>query len=103
MSELMNLENLRAKLVSAARRHPPDARVPYAFEKRIMARLAPSRPEDLWSLWGTALWKGAAACAAVTVLSILLSFWNFRPSDETSDQSLESVVLAGADQMTDSW
>jgi hypothetical protein len=49
------------------------------------------------------LWKGAAACAAVTVLSILLSFWNFGPSDETSDQSLESVVLAGADQMTDSW
>jgi hypothetical protein len=77
--------------------------VPYAFEKRIMARL-PARPaEDLWSLWGFGLWKGAAACAAVTALSILLSLWNFRSADEGNDQTLESVVLAGAEQLTDSW
>lgn len=90
-------------MISAARRQASAEGVPYAFEKRIMARL-PSLPAvDLWSLWGAGLWKGAAACAAVTVLSILLTMWNFHPSDENNDQSLESVILAGADQMTDSW
>ena len=39
----MNLAELERKLIAAARANPPSDRVPYAFEKRIMARLA-ARP-----------------------------------------------------------
>ena len=38
----MNLDNLHNKLITAARATPADDRVPYAFEKRVMARLADS-------------------------------------------------------------
>ena len=99
----MNLENLRAKLLSAARQTAPDERVPYAFEKRIMAHLARKPAEDLFSLWGSALWKGAAACAVITALSVALSVWNFRSTTDTDDDGFETVVLAGADQMTQTW
>ena len=40
MSNAMNLAELERKLIAAARANPPSDRVPYAFEKRIMARLA---------------------------------------------------------------
>src|SRR2546429_320289 len=36
----MNLAELHKKLLAAARAHQPRADVPYAFEKRVMARLA---------------------------------------------------------------
>ena len=100
----MNLENLRTKLIAAARRNPPREDVPYAFEKRIMARLG-SRPiEDAWSLWATGLWKGAAACAAITAISIVLSVWALPAFAEPRDEApFETVLLAGADQLTESW
>jgi len=99
----MDLENLRTKLLSAARQTAPDERVPYAFEKRIMARLARKPAEDLFSLWGSALWKGAAACAVITALSVALSVWTFHSKTDTDDDSFETVVLAGADQLTQTW
>ena len=99
----MKLENLRAKLLAAARSNPPSASVPYAFEKRIMARLAERPIEDLFSLWGNALWKGAVACAAVTAVSVLLRFWTLQPANDADDDSFETVVLAGADQLTETW
>ena len=36
----MNVAELQNKLVAAARLSAPDDRVPYAFEKRIMAQIA---------------------------------------------------------------
>src|SRR5256885_15423022 len=99
----MNLENLRTKLLSAARQTAPDERVPYAFEKRIMAHLARKPAEDLFSLWGTALWKGAAACAAITAICVALSVWTFHSATDNDDAAFETVVLAGADQLTQTW
>src|SRR5438552_3949715 len=99
----MNLENLRAKLLSAARQIAPDERVPYAFEKRIMAHLARKPAEDLFSLWGSALWMGAAACAVITAVSVALSVWTFHSATDNEDDGLETVVLAGADQLTQTW
>ena len=99
----MDLENLRTKLLSAARQTAPDERVPYAFEKRIMAHLARKPAEDLFSLWGSALWKGAAACAVVTAVSVALSVWSFHSAPDGEDDGLETVVLAGADQLTQTW
>ena len=98
----MNLENLRTKLISAARNQTADESVPYLFEKRVMARLASPTMDDPWRLWGNALWKGAAACVALTALSIALTAWSFRGTDDNGDQ-FETVLLAGADQLTDTW
>src|SRR3954467_7098865 len=103
MSEYMNLENLRAKLLSAERQTAPDEQVPYAFEKRIMAHLARKPAEDLFSLWGSALWKGAAACAVITALSVAFSVWSFHSATENDEDAFETVVLAGADQLTQTW
>ena len=68
-----------------------------------MAHLVRKPAEDLFSLWGSALWKGAAACAVITALSVALSVWNFRSTTDTDDDGFETVVLAGADQMTQTW
>ena len=70
----MNLETLRQKLLAAARANPPADRVPYAFEKRIMARLAEPPALDLAALWARALWRAAAPCAA---FMLLLGVWSF--------------------------
>ena len=70
----MNLETLRQKLLAAARANPPTDRVPYAFEKRILARLKLSPAPDLSALWARALWRAAAPCVAVT---LLLGVWSF--------------------------
>jgi hypothetical protein len=99
----MNLENLRAKLIAAARDNPPSDNVPYAFGKRVLARLAGRPAEDLFGIWGSALWKGAAACAAVTAISVVLSVWTLQSATDTDDNSFETVVLAGAGQLTETW
>jgi len=70
----MNLAQLERKLIAAGRAQPPDGRVPYAFEKRILARLAGRSVADRWELWARALWRAAAACAAIT---LLLGAWSF--------------------------
>jgi hypothetical protein len=97
---VMNLEHLRTKLISAARHKAVDESVPYLFENRFMARIASKPAEDPWRVWGNALWKGAAACAALTALCIGLTFWT---SDDNSGDPFENVLLAGADQLTDTW
>ena len=104
----MNLENLRTKLIGAARGTLSPDDVPYGFEKRLMARLnrqlSESGTEDAWSLWAKGLWKGAAACAAITATSIVLSIWALPASSDAPEETpFEVVVLAGADQLTESW
>ena len=64
----MNAEELRQRLLSAARQQPADDQVPYAFEKRIMARLIRSKPLDPWMLWNRVLWRFAGPCVALTLL-----------------------------------
>ena len=56
----MNLTQLERKLIAVARANPPSERVPYAFEKRILARLPAQPMLDRWELWGRALWRAAA-------------------------------------------
>ena len=96
----MNLAKLEQKLVAAARANPPSERVPYAFEKRIMARLAARPVVDDWALWARALWRAAAPCAAIM---LLLGAWSFftppssTPANDLS-QDLEKTLLAAVDQ-----
>jgi hypothetical protein len=96
----MNLAELQKKLIAAARNNPPSEHVPYAFEKRIMARLKDVPMLDHWALWSRALWKGVAPCVAIM---LLLSAWSFFTSTTNApgsdlSQGFEKTVLAAADQ-----
>jgi hypothetical protein len=95
----MNLDKLYHKLVAAARKNPPGDHVPYAFERRVMARLAAAPRFDEWAAWARSLWYGAAVCAAVAVL---MSVWSFSPDGEQDlaanfSQDLEQTILSPAD------
>ena len=96
----MELNDLQRKLFTQARAIPPADTVPYAFEKRIMARLQTAPQSDGWLLWGRALWRGAAACVAV---SILLSVWAVWPSSTNEHATLESTVFSAAEQPSEVW
>jgi hypothetical protein len=101
----MNLDELQKKLLAAARSNPSSDAVPYAFEKRIMARLAASAPTDIWTLWSRALWRSAITCIAVTLISGAWTLWASRQAssaDEFSEQ-FETAVFVMADQVDESW
>jgi hypothetical protein len=96
----MNLTQLERKLIAAARANSPSERVPYAFEKRILARLTARPIVDNWALWARALWRAAAACVAIM---LLLGAWAlFAPHTSTPatdlSQQLEKTLLAAVDQ-----
>ena len=100
----MNVTELQRKLLAAARCQAPDARVPYAFEKRIMARLTAQPLVCFWELWGTALWRAAAPCVAVL---LVVGVWAFCLNDARGPQdplavALENTVRAPLDNLEDS-
>ncbi len=96
----MNLDELERKLIATARTHPPSDKVPYAFEKRVMALLATQPFVDGWALWARALWRAAAPCV---VIMLLLGAWSLltpqhnAPANDLS-QALEQTLLAAVDQ-----
>jgi anti-sigma-K factor RskA len=101
----MNLVELQKKLLAAARAHPPGDAVPYAFEKRIVARLRARPAEDAGLWWGRALWRAAGACVAV---SFLLGVWTYLPSNAAASstsfsQDLEQTMLAAVDDADETW
>lgn len=98
----MNLEQLQQKLLAAARANPPGDRVPYAFEKRILARLKESPAFDVSALWARALWRGAVSCVA---LALLFGVWSFigagnnaATDNEEFSQHFEQTMLAAVDE-----
>jgi len=102
----MNLNELHAKLIAVARKNPPGDHVPYAFEKRIMRRLAAVAPLNSWALWGGPLWRAAVSCVAITVLCGVWSFAASRQADsqESFSQAFEAAVFAPPSQHAeDAW
>jgi hypothetical protein len=95
----MKLDLLQQKLIAVAKANPPSDGVPYAFEKRIIARLGACKVPDAWALWAGALWRAVVPCLAVMVL---LGAWALlAPANAPSanlSQQFESTVLAVADQ-----
>ncbi len=96
----MNLVELHRKLIAAARAHPPTDKVPYAFEKRIMARLERRPILDHARLLAQAWWRAALPCVAIM---LLLAAWSaFVPASKVAprdySQEFENTVLAAADQ-----
>jgi len=64
------------QMFAETRETPADDRVPYAFEKRIMAHLkdTPEPALNLWEQWSRLLWRAVVPSAAVMVLvAIFLS------------------------------
>lgn len=95
----MNLAELERRLIVAARAHPPGEAVPYAFEKRIMARVKGMPASDWSAFWARALWRSALSCLAVVML---VGAWTrLRPPTGTggSDltQQFETTLFAGVD------
>ncbi len=96
----MKLDELQQKLLSSARANPPDERVPYAFEQRVMARLALAVRPDQWAAYARGLWHAAAACVGLMLLLGALSFFARPHSSTVGDlsQEFENTLLAGVDQ-----
>jgi hypothetical protein len=94
----MNSGELHKQLIAAARTIPLDERVPYAFEKRVMARLAPSaRLVDAWAVWSHALWKGALTSIAIMACCGVWAAWaHHRSVNGDFSQQFESAVFASA-------
>jgi len=101
----MKLDDLQRKLIRMARANPPTDRVPYGFERRIMARVKDHPVLDQWAFWAKALWRATAPCIAVV---LLITAWSLlspatpstNQASQTIDvaQDLENTVFAAADQ-----
>ena len=109
---MKSVEELRQKLVAAAKAVPPSDHVPAAFEKRIMARLAHLSSTrgllpylDLWALWTRGLWRAAVSCVTV---ALMVAAWSlFVPptpdSEEFTEQDLQLTLMASIQDEEDGW
>ncbi|MSU40438.1 MAG: hypothetical protein EXS22_03340 [Pedosphaera sp.] len=90
----MKLDNIIEKMLAAAREDRPSDHVPYAFEKRIMARIAEQSATDFWTVWSRALWQSVAPSAAVAVVvAAWLSLSPAQPNRAALDPELEQIAL----------
>ena len=99
----MNLVQLQKKLLAAARADRPREDVPYAFEKRIMARLALRTATDIVAIWNRTLWQAVAPCLAVV---LLLGVWTCvtqlrEHSSQTLAADLEDSLYLPFETQTD--
>src|SRR5687768_15000257 len=85
-----------------ARSLTPDERVPYAFEKRIMAHLRNSKVADAWSIWSGTMWRAAFSCLLICVLTGAAVTFSEATSAELFASDLERTVLAPVD-VDDTW
>jgi hypothetical protein len=99
----MNPSELHRKLIELARVHPPSDRVPFAFEKRVMALLAARPRVDHVALWAHALWRGAGVCVAFVLLfsAVTLLLPSKKAANDLS-QDFEKTMLSAVDQDGDS-
>ena len=101
----MNIAELQKKILAAARLMASSDHVPFAFEKRIMARIASETALDVWSLWSRLLWRAAGPCVAIM---LVMSVWAaIAPDSSNSPDSLaadlESTVLAPLARLDETW
>jgi hypothetical protein len=96
----MDLEKLQQKLMAAAKATPPSDHVPYAFEKRIMARLAAPLTVDVWAVWGRWLWRAVAPCMSVMAalgVWVLATMQPAEPESQNLEQAIENTLLSSDD------
>lgn len=95
----MNLAKLQKKLTAAARLQKPDDRVPYVFEKRIMALIAARAAASGRLLWARGLWRAAVSCVVVAVVCGTVALFTPDARDGGNDlsQDFENTLLASID------
>jgi hypothetical protein len=95
----MDLDKLQHQLMAAAKATPPSDHVPYAFEKRIMARLAAPLTVDVWAVWGRWLWRAVTPCASVmAALGVwVIATTHPEPESPNIEQAIENTLLPGDD------
>ena len=66
----MKLDKIIEKLLFSVKNNPPSDRVPYAFEKRIIANIT-EQPQttDSWLDLGRLLWRAVVPYTAVAMLA----------------------------------
>ena len=80
--------------VEMARALPPVEQVPYAFEKRVLARIR-EISSDPWAAWSGLMWRAAVACLMISLGAGLLSASRAEPkAGELVASDLEEVVFA---------
>jgi uncharacterized membrane protein len=96
----MNLPELQQKLTAAARTQAPDERVPYAFEKRIMALVRERAAASGRALWARGLWRAAVSCVVLAVACGAVFLFTPAGADNSNDlsQDFENTLLASVDQ-----
>jgi hypothetical protein len=98
----MNSQHLQKKLIAVARATPADSRVPYAFQKRVMARIK-SAQADVWSLWSTLMWRAAVPCLCVMVLTGAFSRFGIISTADHEPGELETALMAPIAADSESW
>ena len=95
----MNLDELQKKLTAAARLQAPDDRVPYKFEKRIMALIAERAVVSGRLLWARGLWRAAVSCVVLALVCGTVALFTPDTHDSGNDlsQDFENTLLASAD------
>jgi hypothetical protein len=95
---MKKIDTILDEMLAKTREMPADDRVPYAFEKRIMAHIkeAPETSANLWELWGHSLWRAVVPCLAVMVL---VAVWMKAPNEnnETSGTKAGASTVATID------
>ena|SRR5688572_11337830 len=90
------------ELVKLARQLPRDERVPYAFEKRIIANLTAPAIDPL-AQWTRALWRAVAPCVAIMAITAAVSFTQAGQKQFSPDLQLdlENAVLTPPEPILD--
>jgi len=83
------------QIARAAKALPEETRVPYAFEKRIMASLGGRHPLDVLAFWNQTMWRAALACVAISLFTGVLAQLGSEPATagELFAAELERAVL----------
>ncbi|MCX7871801.1 MAG: hypothetical protein N2487_00790 [Verrucomicrobiae bacterium] len=92
----MNTDILLKKLMAAARKNKPSDNTPYAFEKRIMARIAELPVYDSITLWSNLLWRAAGPCIIIMIMACLwaVATQQYQVNIDNPSQAFELVVLS---------
>lgn len=77
-------------------------RVPFAFEKRIVAHLRGVRPSDFWNGCASLMWRAAISCLIITVITGAAVTFADSSQTDLFATDLERTVLAPVD-VEDSW
>ena len=111
------IDDILGKMLTETRGINVD-RVPYAFEKRVMAHIkeTPQLAVNVWAQWSQSLWRTAIPCFAVMVLVAVWTGSNSTGNQPTqpmapklvvqsdpAEEELETIVMlaidsAGVDQ-----